>query len=131
MRQRDFFDHGPQHLKPLPMVDVAEQLGIHVGHGELVPSLTNGWRRRADIFLSVGSSPVVSRPTSGKDMSWEAIKEMVREIVEAEEPTSPLSDQSIADQLSERGVKIARRTVVKYREQLGIPSARRRKVHGP
>jgi RNA polymerase sigma-54 factor len=55
---------------------------------------------------------------------------MVRDTVDAEDRTHPLSDEAIAKRLEERGVTIARRTVVKYREQLGIPSARHRKSHG-
>jgi RNA polymerase sigma-54 factor len=129
VRQRDFFDHGPQHLKPLPMVEVADQLGIHVG--TVSRAVSEKWMETPRGYFPLRRFFSGGLETdSGKDVSWEAIKEMVREIVEAEESTSPLSDQSIADQLSERGVKIARRTVVKYREQLGIPSARRRKVHG-
>jgi RNA polymerase sigma-54 factor len=65
----------------------------------------------------------------GEDRSWEAVKEMLRDIVSDEDKASPLNDQAIADRLAEKGVKIARRTVVKYREQLGIPPARRRRVH--
>jgi RNA polymerase sigma-54 factor len=55
---------------------------------------------------------------------------MVKDIVDAEDKARPLSDEAIAAALRDRGVTLARRTVVKYREQLGIPSARHRKVHG-
>ncbi|MCH2145729.1 MAG: RNA polymerase factor sigma-54 [Phycisphaerales bacterium] len=129
MRQRDFFDHGPQHLKPLPMVEVAEQLGIHVG--TVSRAVADKWMETPRGYFPLRRFFSGGLETdSGKDVSWEAIKEMVREIVEQEDAGKPLSDQAIADLLCERGVTIARRTVVKYREQLGIPSARRRKVHG-
>ena len=129
VRQRDFFDHGPQQLKPLPMVEVADQLGIHVG--TVSRAVAEKWMETPRGYFPLRRFFSGGLETeSGKDLSWEAIKEMVREIVEEEDAASPLSDQAIADRLSERGVKIARRTVVKYREQLGIPSARRRKVHG-
>jgi RNA polymerase sigma-54 factor len=65
----------------------------------------------------------------GEEKSWEAIKAMLQEIVDAEDKAKPLSDQKLADALKDKGIEIARRTVVKYREQLGIPPARRRKVH--
>jgi RNA polymerase sigma-54 factor len=55
---------------------------------------------------------------------------MVKDVVDAEDRAAPLSDEAIAQRLKDRGVTIARRTVVKYREQLGIPSARHRKSHG-
>ena len=127
-RQRDFFDHGPQHLKPLPMGEVADQLGIHVA--TVSRAVAEKWiqtprgvypLRR---FFSGGLES-----DAGEDRSWEAVKEMLREIVEGEDKARPLNDQAIADRLAEKGVKIARRTVVKYREQLGIPPARRRRVH--
>jgi RNA polymerase sigma-54 factor len=62
-------------------------------------------------------------------VSWEAVKEMLREIVEAEDVTHPLGDEALAAALRERGVEIARRTVVKYRQQMGIPPARLRKKY--
>jgi RNA polymerase sigma-54 factor len=61
-------------------------------------------------------------------MSWEAVKVTLQDIVDAEDKTKPLSDESIAKALKDRGIDIARRTVVKYRQQLDIPPARRRKV---
>jgi RNA polymerase sigma-54 factor len=128
-RQREFFDYGPQFLKPLPMVEVAEQLGIHVG--TVSRAVAGKWlqtpRGFAELrkFFSGGLETA-----SGEDRSWDAIKAMLREVVDAEDKSDPLSDQALATKLKERGVSIARRTVVKYREQLGIPPARQRKVHG-
>ena len=127
-RQREFLDHGPQHLKPLPMTEVADQLGIHVA--TVSRAVAEKWiqtprgvypLRR---FFSGGLEV-----EEGGDRSWEAIKEMMREIIDGEDKAKPLSDQAISDRLAEKGVRIARRTVVKYREQLGIPPARRRKIH--
>ena len=128
-RQRDFLDHGPQHLKPLPMTEVADQLGIHVA--TVSRAVAEKWiqtprgvypLRR---FFSGGLET-----EEGGDRSWEAIKEVMREMIDGEDKARPLSDQAISDLLAEKGLKIARRTVVKYREQLGIPPARRRKIHG-
>ncbi|MFO0828864.1 MAG: RNA polymerase factor sigma-54 [Phycisphaerales bacterium] len=127
-RQREFFDYGPQFLKPLPMVEVAEQLGIHVG--TVSRAVAGKWlqtpRGAAELrkFFSGGLETA-----SGEDRSWEAVKAILREIVDAEDKRLPLSDQAIATKLKERGVDIARRTVVKYREQLGIQPARQRKTH--
>ncbi len=81
------------------------------------------WRRLYDFEPSVETA-------DGEGASWEAVRQMVRDAVDAEDRTHPLSDEAIAKRLEERGVTIARRTVVKYREQLGIPSARHRKSHG-
>jgi RNA polymerase sigma-54 factor len=127
-RQRDFFDHGPQHLKPLPMVEVADQLGIHVGTVS---------RAVADKWLQTPRGVVQLRrffsggreTTSGRDMSWDAVKATLREIIEEEDKTKPLSDEALSKALRERGIDIARRTVVKYRQQLNIPPARQRKIY--
>ncbi len=127
-RQRDYFEHGPLHLHPLPMIEVAAELGIHVG--TVSRAVADKWMQTPRGLVPLRrffSGGVGSR--TGEDMSWEAVKEVVREIVDGENPSKPLSDQAIADKLQERGVTIARRTVVKYREQLGIQPARRRKKH--
>lgn len=127
-RQRDYFDQGPQALKPLPMIDVADQLGIHVGTVS---------RAVADKWLQTPRGLVALRrffsggteTQSGESMSWEAVKATLREIIDAEDRANPLSDDAIVDELKKRGIEIARRTVVKYRQQLDIPPARRRKQH--
>lgn len=128
VRQRDFFDHGPQHLKPLPMTDVADQLGVHVG--TVSRAVSGKWMQTPRGYFPLRRFFSGGLETdSGRDMSWEAVKEMVRTIVNNEDPAKPLSDQALANALAEQGIKIARRTVVKYRDELGIPAARRRKVH--
>lgn len=124
--QREFFDEGPQALKPLPMTQVADQLGIHVatvsravaGKYLLTPRGVFPLRK----FFSGGQ-----QTESGEDMSWEAIREAMREVVGAEDKANPLSDEAIADEMKKRGIEIARRTVAKYRGQLNIPPARMRK----
>jgi RNA polymerase sigma-54 factor len=126
-RQREYFDHGPQHLKPLPMIEVADQLGIHVG--TVSRAVSEKWlmtpRGLVPLrkFFSGGT-----RAESGRDMSWDAVKATLQEIIDDEDKTKPLSDEALAQVLKKRGIDIARRTVVKYRQQLGIPPARRRKV---
>ena len=127
-RQRDYFDQGSQALKPLPMIDVADQLGIHVGTVS---------RAVADKWLQTPRGLVALRKffsggtetQSGESMSWEAVKATLQEIIDGEDRASPLSDDAIVDDLKRRGIDIARRTVVKYRQQLDIPPARRRKLH--
>lgn len=126
-RQRDYFDHGPQHLKPLPMTDVADQLGIHVA--TVSRAVADKWMQTPRgivplrMFFSGGTET-----ESGDAMSWEAVKATLQEIVDNEDKSNPLNDDALAAELKKRGIEIARRTVVKYRQQLGIPPARRRKV---
>jgi RNA polymerase sigma-54 factor len=127
-RQREYFDHGPQHLKPLPMVEVADQLGIHVG--TVSRAVADKWLQtprglvQLRKFFSGGTET-----QSGESMSWEAVKATLQEIIDAEDKSNPLSDEAMVEELKKRGIEIARRTVVKYRQQLDIPPARRRKVH--
>jgi RNA polymerase sigma-54 factor len=127
-RQREFFDHGPQYLKPLPMIEVADQLGIHVG--TVSRAVAEKWlqtpREVVPLrrFFSGGTAT-----EGGRDMSWEAVKATLQEVIDAEDKTKPYSDEALAAELKKRGIDIARRTVVKYRQQLNIPPARRRKVY--
>ncbi len=126
--QRDYFDYGPQHLKPLPMTQVAEQLGIHVATVS---------RAVADKYLQTPRGVVPLRgfftggtqTASGEDVSWDAVKAALKEVIDAEDKSSPLSDEALAREIGKRGIDIARRTVAKYRDQLGIPSARLRKTY--
>ncbi|MHC4946659.1 MAG: RNA polymerase factor sigma-54 [Planctomycetota bacterium] len=127
-RQREFFDHGPQHLKPLPMIEVADQLGIHVG--TVSRAVAGKWMQtpRGLVplrkFFSGGTET-----ESGESMSWDAVKATLKEVIDGEDKSKPFSDEALAAELKERGIDIARRTVVKYRQQLGIPPARRRKEY--
>jgi len=126
--QRDYFDFGPTSLRPLPMTQVADQIGVHVATVS---------RAVSDKYLQTprGIVPLRSFFTgglateSGEDMSYDAVKASLREIVDSEDPKKPLSDDALASALKERGIEIARRTVAKYRGQLDIPSARIRKQH--
>ncbi|MCZ6837510.1 MAG: RNA polymerase factor sigma-54 [Planctomycetota bacterium] len=127
-RQREYFDHGPQHLKPLPMVDVADQLGIHVG--TVSRAVADKWMQTPRGLVALRKFFSGGTETeSGESMSWDAVKARLREIVEGEDKFKPLSDEAIAQALKSLGIDIARRTVVKYRQQLDIPPARRRRQY--
>lgn len=126
--QREFFDYGPQSIKPLPMTKVAEQLGIHVATVS---------RAVAEKYLQTPRGIVPLRKfftggtltDEGEEVSWEAIKAALSDIVANEDKAKPLSDDELADELKKRGLEIARRTVAKYRGQLGIPTGRLRKAY--
>jgi RNA polymerase sigma-54 factor len=124
--QRDYFDYGPQALKPLPMTQVAEQLGIHVATVSRAVADKHLLTPRGIVplrgFFSGGT-----HTDTGEEVSWDAIKASLKEVVDAEDKANPLSDDALAEALIKRGVEIARRTVAKYRDQLGIPAARLRK----
>ncbi|MCA9278432.1 MAG: RNA polymerase factor sigma-54 [Phycisphaeraceae bacterium] len=125
-RQREVFDFGTQSLKPLPMTEVAEQLGIHVAtvsravNGKYIQTPRGVMQLRN--FFSGGY-----QTESGSEVSYDAVKAAVKDVIDAENKAKPLSDEAVVKALTERGIDIARRTVAKYRDQLGIPSARLRR----
>lgn len=128
-RQRGWFDEGPEALKPLEMTEVADTLGVHVG--TVSRAVAGKWIQTPRGVVELRKFFTGGTETAqGESASWDAVRQMVREAIEGEDKSSPLSDEAIAALLKERGVQIARRTVMKYREQLGLPVARHRKVHG-
>lgn len=125
--QRDFFDEGPSALKPLPMSQVAEQLGVHVA--TISRAVSGKWIQTPRGVLPLRRFFSSGTETeAGEDMSWDAVRQTLKEIIDAEDKHEPLGDDRLAAALKERGITIARRTVAKYRDQLGIPSAKLRKV---
>ncbi|MBX3382959.1 MAG: RNA polymerase factor sigma-54 [Phycisphaeraceae bacterium] len=132
--QRDFFDYGPQALKPLPMTAIAEQLGIHVATVSRAVAEKHLATPRGIVPLrKFFSGGVQTKPTdtgeAKEDLAWEAIKAALRDVIEGEDKKSPLSDEALAESLRGRGIDIARRTVAKYRDQLGIQPARLRRTY--
>lgn len=126
--QQEFFEKGPEALKPLPMILVAEQLGIHVA--TVSRAVSEKWvqtprgifpLRR---FFSGGTTNA-----EGEDMSWDAVKEKLKIIIDNEDKTKPLNDDEIVAKLKEQGIDLARRTVAKYRKLLNIPTARQRHAY--
>ena len=125
--QTPFLDYGPSHLRPLKMQEVADRVGIHVS--TVSRAVADKWLQtpRGLVPLRKCFSGGTETDT-GQNMSWEAIKAKLKDIVDAEDKSSPMSDAALSDALKEAGIEIARRTVVKYRQQLDIPPARRRKT---
>ncbi|MSQ90687.1 MAG: RNA polymerase sigma-54 factor [Phycisphaerales bacterium] len=125
--QREWLDLGGGSLKPLPMSQVARAMDVHVSTvsravaGKWVETPRGAFEMRR--LFAQGTET-----DSGADISWVAVKAVVDEVIAAEDKSQPLSDQAITDALKGRGIPLARRTVVKYREQLGHPAARMRKV---
>jgi RNA polymerase sigma-54 factor len=126
--QREFFDQGPQHLRPLPMTTVADQLGIHVATVSRAVSDKYLQTPRGiyplRMFFSGGTET-----DDGEAMSWTAVQAKLKEIIDAEDKSNPLNDDQLVEKLKEQGIEIARRTVAKYRKQLHIPAARQRKEY--
>jgi RNA polymerase sigma-54 factor len=126
--QREFLDSGPQSLRPLPMTQVADQLGIHVATVSRAVSGKHLQTPRGIVPLRKMFSGGTQRE-GGDDMSWEAIRAALQDVVDNEDKSKPLSDEKLVAALKEKGIEIARRTVAKYRNQMNIPSARMRKQY--
>jgi len=125
--QKDFFDKGQLHLRPLPMSKVADDVGVHLATvsravaGKYVQCSWGILPLRK--FFSGGIEDV-----DGQTHSWEAVRAKLQQIIDEEDKAKPLNDDEIRDQLLKGGIKkLARRTVAKYRKILNIPAARFRK----
>jgi RNA polymerase sigma-54 factor len=125
-RQHEFFEKGIEHLKPLTLREVAEVINMHESTVSRVTNEKYVQTPRGVLPLKFFFSSALST-TTGEDASARAIKAQIQKLVDEEDQTDPLTDQQIVQRLRARGVRIARRTVAKYRDQLGILSARMRK----
>ena len=125
-RQREFFEKGVQYLKPLTLREVAEVINMHESTVSRVTNEKFVQTPRGVLPLKFFFSSGLST-TSGEDVSARGIKARIQKLVSDEEAKRPLTDQAIVNILKDEGIQIARRTVAKYRDQLGILSARMRK----
>lgn len=123
--QQDFLEHGVQGLRPLVLREVAESVEMHESTVSRVTTAkyihTPHGVFELKYFFSSGLS------SQDGSVSSESVKEIIKKLVSEEKPTAPLSDQTIAEKLKAQGIDIARRTVAKYREMMGIPSSSARK----
>ena len=124
--QMDFFEHGSSHLRPMVLQDVADAVEMHVS---TISRVSNGKYMQTPHGVFELKYFFDSRVSTddGEDVSARSVKDKIARMVADEDKAKPLSDQEIADRLGEDGLKIARRTIAKYRDQLKIPSQRYRK----
>ena len=126
-RQRDFFEHGRQYLRPMILRDVAGDVGMCESTVSRVTSRKYAETPQGVVELKHFFGAGI-RGANGAEVAPEAAKEMIRRLVALEDPARPLSDQQILARLrSDHGVVIARRTVAKYRDGLGIAGSSVRK----
>jgi RNA polymerase sigma-54 factor len=124
--QRGYLEQGEIALRPLKMQTVADELGIHVS--TVSRAIADKW-----VQTPLGIKPLKffftggTENESGEVESRHNVKNRVKEIIDAEDGASPLSDDDVAAKLKDAGLDVARRTVTKYRKQLGIASSRQRK----
>lgn len=127
-KQREFFDKGIDHLKPMILRDVAETVGMHESTISRVTSNKYVHTPRGLLELKYFFNSAIRRDNQG-DIASESVKQAIKKIISDEPPKSPFSDQAIVEILAKRDIKIARRTVAKYREMLGILSSSKRKKY--
>lgn len=126
-KQREFFDRGPDYLKPMIMEDIAQAVSMNVAtisrvsNGKYVQTPQGVYEIK--YFFNSGL-----KKDNGESMTKMRVKQRIEELINAEDRDKPLSDQEIHRKLNEEGIKIARRTVTKYREELKIQPARFRKM---
>ncbi len=127
--QRDFFDRGIAHLKPLVLKDVAMDIEMH--ESTVSRATANKYVNTPQGIFELKYFFTSSlKSGDGDEVSAESVKDRIRVIIAAEDARHPLSDQHIAQMLGKENVDIARRTVAKYREMMGIlPSSKRRQVY--
>jgi RNA polymerase sigma-54 factor len=127
-RQRDFFEQGVQHLRPMILRDIAEDVEMHESTISRVTTNKFMHTPRGMFELKYFFNSSV-KSADGESVASESVKRSIEDLIKAEDPKHPLSDQRIVEILSEKGVELARRTVAKYREQIGILPSSKRKKH--
>ncbi|MCL2012357.1 MAG: RNA polymerase factor sigma-54 [Cystobacterineae bacterium] len=126
--QLEFLEKGVDHLKPLILRDIAEDIGMH--ESTISRATTNKYVHTPQgIFeLKYFFNSSISSSAGGEELASQAVKSHLRQLVAQEHPQKPYSDQKLAELLQAKGIDIARRTIAKYREMLGIlPSSKRKR----
>jgi RNA polymerase sigma-54 factor len=126
-RQREFLDHGADHLKPMMIKEVAEEVGVHPSTVSRAVAGKYAHTPQGVLELRAFFSESVNGPEGGS-MSLLTLKRLVKKMIEEEDSAHPLTDDQIAKKLDEAGIHVTRRTVAKYREDLRIPSTHQRRV---
>ena len=128
VRQQDgFFRHGVQSLRPLILRDIAEAIGMHESTVSRVTSNKYMATPRGLYELKYFFTTAIPASSGGDAHSAEAVRHLIRNLIDAEPAAAPLSDERIVEQLQNGGIDIARRTVAKYREAMRIPSSVQRR----
>lgn len=127
-KQHDFFEKGIEHLKPMILRDVAESVGMHESTISRVTSNKYVNTPQGLFELKYFFNSAIRRDNS-EDIASESVKQAIKKIIGDEDPSAPFSDQKIVEVLAQQDIVIARRTVAKYREMLGILSSSKRKKY--
>ena len=125
--QTNFLDNGPEFIEPLKMQQIADKVGVHVT--TVSRAVDDKWIQTPRGLLPLKRFFVGGTTSAdGEEVAWDAIRLKLQEVVDAENKKNPFSDDELVAQLKSHGLKVARRTVTKYRQKMGIPSSRQRRV---
>jgi RNA polymerase sigma-54 factor len=124
--QQEFFEHGDEAMKPMVLRDVAEALELHESTVSRVTTQKYMHTPRGTFEFKYFFSSHVNT-ASGGECSSTAIRALIRKLIAGESARKPLSDSKIALELADQGINVARRTVAKYREAMGVPPSNERK----
>jgi len=126
-RQKDFLDHGVQHIKPMMLKDIAEDIGMHLSTVSRVVNRKYAHTPQGVIelrrFFTEGM-----RNEDGEEISTRIIKLKIKKLIEEEDSHNPITDDQVVKILARDGIKLSRRTVAKYRDQMQIPGSRERRA---
>ena len=126
--QAEFIEKGPEHIQPLKMQNIADTVGVHVT--TVSRAVDEKWIETPRGLLPLrkffGAGAVTA---DGKEVSYDIIKRRMKDMIDAEDKGDPLSDDALEQKMQDAGYPLARRTITKYRKELGIPSSRERKTH--
>ena len=124
--QTKFLDNGPEHIEPLKMQQIADKVGVHVT--TVSRAVDDKWMQTPrGIFPLKRFFVGGTTGADGAEVAWDKVRLKLQEIVDEEDKTKPLSDDALVEALAKHGIKVARRTVTKYRKAMDIPSSRQRR----
>lgn len=126
--QRDYFDFGIEYLKPMTLKEIADSLGMHESTiSRAIRDKYINTNRGTILIKDLFTTGITSNNITGEDISVKFIKKEIKELINKENKKKPISDQIICNILNDNGIQISRRTVAKYREDIGIKSSKCRK----
>jgi RNA polymerase sigma-54 factor len=124
--QKRFLEEGPEAIEPLKMQQIADQVGVHVT--TVSRAVDDKWVQTPRGILALRRFFVGgTRTAEGDDVAWDTIRIKLQELVDHEDKSKPLSDDQLVDELNRHGLQVARRTITKYRQKMGIASSRQRR----
>lgn len=126
-RQRDFLDHGVQHIKPMMLKDIAEDIGMHLSTVSRVVNRKYAHTPQGVIELRRFFTEGMLNE-DGEEVSTRIIKLKIKKLIEEEDSHNPITDDQVVKILAKDGIKLSRRTVAKYRDQMQIPGSRERRA---